>query len=119
MATAALALVLGAAAVAGCGDDDDVTLSPCAATTIEALNTLDLTDIEVVDGLDDDEFALLDERFAAVRAEYPDVAPGGDCEDLTAEEFDQVANDVRPEVLSTLEAYAVDAPGPLPGTDDE
>jgi hypothetical protein len=117
--------------VVGAGDDaatspaadplaEAPTFEGCAAEMVAAFTGFDVTGIDVSDGFDDAEIALVDERFAAAEAAHPAIGEEHPC----SATFDAATEEQMAGLIAQLDPAVVEVIAtpreltPLQGTQD-
>ncbi len=102
-------------------DDAEAAEGSCVDLLVEAVNGLDLDDIDISDGLDDVERADLEGQMVAFESDHAELAAAGACEDAlddprTADEFEARADPVALAALGAMATVRFDQVGEaIPG----
>jgi hypothetical protein len=101
-------------ALAACGSSSPKTSSSssaddCVDIAVNSLNTLDLTGVNPIDGLDATESAKVTSQLDAIEAAHPELAKDGRCRALIDGRPDdatvaEVIKRLKPEVIGVLGA---------------
>jgi hypothetical protein len=81
----------------------------CIDLFVTTMNTLDVSDINPIDGLDATEQAKLDAQVNAIEVQHPELGPGGRCHPLLDQSaslddttVQQIIGRLKPDVLAAL-----------------
>lgn len=81
----------------------------CIDLYVSTMNTLDVSEINPIDGLDAAEQARLDRQLNAIELQHPELGPGGRCHPLLDQSaslddptVQQIIGRLKPEVLAAL-----------------
>jgi len=100
--------------VAGCGsssngiDSGNLSRDRCVDIAVAALNSLDLSEIDVTDGVSDSETEHISQLLDEVKKIHPELAEGGQCGDIVSgegfsdDEQQQIFDRLTPEVREKL-----------------
>jgi hypothetical protein len=115
-----LAIVVTALALAACSSSATKAATSsssssgggdCIDIAVNAMNSLDVSQINPIDGLDSAEQANLDAQLAVLKTAHPELASGGRCNELLDGQPDDatasaVISRLKPEVLAVLSSTA-------------